>query len=147
MEITEEDRIVLNTIFNHNTIRCGKKRCSTDLAVKYHDKGLKHLSTTNNNDRKSLDAAIKNLINSISVCRECENRKILFYPGIMASSYYYLAICFAKKAEFRKAIIMAKESYYLYKELSRVVSEFDEELNETKQLVLSINNAIKESPY
>ena len=138
IKITKDERKLLNNLFG--TIALSnehKMNLGTDLSVEYHDAGLKKLS---NNE---LDTAAEDFKLSILVGYECLKKGCYFYPGVIASSCYYMSITFAKNADYSTALALAKESYHFYKDLIKTSGGYKKELSETKQLIMSLKDVIE----
>lgn len=110
---------------------------STDLLVNLHDRGALCFN----------DAASKSyelFYSCVKLAYWFDENKALYYPGVVASAYWYMGVLLARKKEYLKAKVCVTESLKRYLQLASESNSngFTTNIEECRNMINSLNEVM-----
>lgn len=142
MELTNEERRILNGMFENKEIKAKRisvDKYDTDLAVKFHDAAGRALG------KNKIRVAISKYTDCILVGYSCLTRNKPFYPGVVASACYWMAMCKAKLEDFTVALALAKQARIFYIDLNKTSDGFKDKIDDCERLINSLKEVMAEN--
>lgn len=110
---------------------------STDLLVNLHDRGA---MCFNDSATKSYEL----FLNCVKLAHWFDEKNAMYYPGVVASAYWYMSILLARKKEYQKAKVCVTESLKKYLQLDNESKDnsFTTNIQECRNMINSLNEVM-----